>query len=282
MASKFMKIKRIVLPLISVIILTSQLTGCAIMSKQEVEDVLATGAEIEIEIAEQEQLPEINIGDNTYIVDTEDIDSIEDADADAGIIEDADILLEETEDIADEIQEVEATQPEVEDDTTQPEEAKPEAVDLFTDTNETVYATQTVNLRSGPSTSYEKVGSLSKADKVTRIGVGTGEAEGWSEITLADGKVVYVSSEYLSTTKPVVQTQTPSTGGNTNSQQSSSGGQQSSGSQQSSGGNDLGFSPGPGMRDPSNYDGPNWMEIGEGGNNGMTKEEREETWQNIN
>ena len=94
-------------------------------------------------------------------------------------------------------------------------------VELFTEVNETVYATGTVNLRNGAGTSFDKVGSLNAGDSVTRIGIGTGEAEGWSRIQLSDGSLVYVSNKYLSTTKPVVQqqqTSKPSGGGSTTTQ----------------------------------------------------------------
>lgn len=92
-------------------------------------------------------------------------------------------------------------------DTQPPEEteSQEDEVQLFTEVNETVYATGTVNLRSGPSTAHDKVGSLNKSDSVTRVGIGTAEAEGWSRIQLSDGSLVYVSNKYLSTTKPVVQ-----------------------------------------------------------------------------
>lgn len=113
-------------------------------------------------------------------------------------------------------------------DTQPPEEteSQEDEVQLFTDVNETVYATGTVNLRSGPSTAHDKVGSLNKSDSVTRVGIGTGEAEGWSRIQLSDGSIVYVSNKYLSTTKPVVQQQQTSkpSGGQ---QSKPSGGQQS-------------------------------------------------------
>ena len=100
-----------------------------------------------------------------------------------------------------------------------------EEVQLFTDCNETVYATGTVNLRNGAGTSFEKVGSLNKGDSVTRTGIGTAEAEGWSRIQLSDGSMVYVSSNYISTTKPVVQqqqqqTSKPSGGSSTQTQPS--------------------------------------------------------------
>lgn len=116
--------------------------------------------------------------------------------------------------------EVEDTQPPEE------TESQEDEVQLFTEVNETVYATGTVNLRSGPSTAHDKVGSLNKSDGVTRVGIGTAEAEGWSRIQLSDGSTVYVSNKYLSTTKPVVQqqqTSKPSSG----QQSKPSGGQQS-------------------------------------------------------
>ena len=121
-------------------------------------------------------------------------------------------------------------------DTQPPEEteSQEDEVQLFTDVNETVYATGTVNLRSGPSTAHDKVGSLNKSDSVTRVGIGTADAEGWSRIQLSDGSTVYVSNKYLSTTKPAPQqqqTSKPSSG----QQSKPSGGQQSkpSGGQQS-------------------------------------------------
>lgn len=80
-------------------------------------------------------------------------------------------------------------------------EAEP-AVQLFTEVNETVWATGTVNLRSGPSTEDAKVGSLSKGNSVTRIGIGTGDYASWSKVKLSDGSEVYVASSYLTTTKP--------------------------------------------------------------------------------
>ena len=98
--------------------------------------------------------------------------------------------------------EVEDTQPPEE------TESQEDEVQLFTEVNETVYATGTVNLRSGPSTAHDKVGSLNKSDSVTRVGIGTADAEGWSRIQLSDGSIVYVSNKYLSTTKPIVQQQT--------------------------------------------------------------------------
>ena len=76
---------------------------------------------------------------------------------------------------------------------------------LFTDTNETVYATSTVNIRSKPDTNSKKLGQLVSGNSVNRIGVGRDSLVGWSEVKLTDGTIAYIRSDYLSTTKPVQQ-----------------------------------------------------------------------------
>ena len=137
------------------------------------------------------------------------------------------------------------------DDTTEQEQ-------LFTDCSETMYATTTVNVRSSYSTNSDKLGSLTKAQSVKRTGIGTGAAAGWSRIEF-NGKVAYVSSDYLSATKPQVSTgsnggsssgQTskpsskPSTGGNSggNSQTTTSGSEIDKGSSNTSSGSGGGLS----------------------------------------
>ena len=87
------------------------------------------------------------------------------------------------------------------------EEEAPVEVQLFTDVEETVYATGTVNIRASYTADSEKLGSLSRGQSVTRTGTsiqGT-EAEGWSRVQLSDGSTAYISNKYLSTTKPEVQ-----------------------------------------------------------------------------
>ena len=107
------------------------------------------------------------------------------------------------------------------------EEPAPVALPTFDDCNETVYATSTVNVRSGPSTDDEKIGSLSAGDSVTRTGIGTGDYSSWSRVEFSNGTVAYVASSYLSTTKPVAQQSTQSSnngGGNsTTTSQNTSG-----------------------------------------------------------
>lgn len=105
-------------------------------------------------------------------------------------------------------------------------EAEPEEIYTFDDCNEIVYATDTVNLRSGPSTDYEKVGSLKSGDSVVRTGIGIDQFENWSRVVLSDGTEVYVNNNYISTTKPVIQQSTskPSSSPATKPSSQSSGG----------------------------------------------------------
>ena len=77
------------------------------------------------------------------------------------------------------------------------ENTKPSAPS-FTSVNETVYATDSLNVRSSPSTSGSIIGSLSEGDSATRTGIG----DGWSKVVLNNGTKGYVSSSYLDTTKP--------------------------------------------------------------------------------
>lgn len=111
-------------------------------------------------------------------------------------------------------------------------EPEPENTLDFIDCNEIVYATDTVNLRSGPSTDYEKVGSLKTAESATRTGIGIDQFENWSRVVLSDGTEVYVNNNYISTTKPVIQQSTskPSGGGGTATKPSSQSSGASSGS----------------------------------------------------
>lgn len=108
---------------------------------------------------------------------------------------------------------------------TESEAEAPVAEYGFTDADEMMYTTGTVNIRTGPGTSYDKIDSLPKAWSVHRIGIGTGTAEGWSLIEFEDGSTACVSSNYLSYTKP----STSNAGGNGGSTQQSGGTQQSSG-----------------------------------------------------
>ena len=287
MAGRFMKIKKVVIPFMTLVVMTSQLAGCATMSSDEMLKTMQESPEVSIEYA----LPDsgqqildasdiINVGDQQFVsgsttdgtgngtsggvetTDTEDeqdIGMIEqqqevtelsgaaleeyfqlaydsgtslEGDLETRISGEIDILVRLVD--ADDSVKLPGSYAD------QYRTWRPaEAVDPFTEVNETVYATGTVNLRSGPSTAHDKVGSLNKSDSVTRVGIGTADAEGWSRIQLSDGSLVYVSNKYLSTTKPVVQqqqTSKPSSGGNTTTQ--GGGQQQTPPQQQTSGSSD--------------------------------------------
>ena len=67
---------------------------------------------------------------------------------------------------------------------------------IFNDVDEIVYAISSVNIRFGPGTDYEIVGSLSYGQSIQRTGVGS---NGWSRVDL-NGEDAYIGSSYLSTT----------------------------------------------------------------------------------
>lgn len=170
-------------------------------------------------------------------------------------------------------------------DTQPPEETEAqeaEQVQLFTDCNETVYATGNVNIRASYTADSNKLGSLSVGQSIVRTGTsiaGT-EAEGWSRVELSDGTIAYISSNYISTTKPAPQqqrqTSKPSGGGST-TQQPTGGTQQS---QQPSGSGKGDFVPGPGMMDPSK-NAPDLSEYEPAGGRELTGEMVEESWKGI-
>ena len=269
MASRFMKIKRVVIPFMTLVVMTSQLAGCATMTSDEMLKSMNESPEVSIEYAipdpDKQSLDAsevINVGDQQFVSDSDsDSDNI-------GLIEnqgtqeleeishdeliaifeenyeisksiynsdDEEVIRSELEMIkiivksmdkslpSDYETQYRAWRPSVNQQTQQ----APEVTLTFTDCNETVYATGTVNLRSGPSTEDEKVGALNKNQSVTRIGVGTGDYANWSKVRLSDGSEVYVASKYLTTTKPVSQPSSKPSGGSTSS---------TAGSQQTQGG----------------------------------------------
>lgn len=80
-----------------------------------------------------------------------------------------------------------------------PKKEDPKPVEVtFEDVNETVWAKESVNVRTGPGTSYDKIGTLSAKDEVIRTGIGS---NGWSRIEY-NGKIAYANGKYLTTDKP--------------------------------------------------------------------------------
>ena len=244
MASKFMRIKKVVIPLITLVILVSQISGCAIMNRDDATGILADNDEVVVEYAEPDEDAGVDgvAGqiDTSVPEDTsEDLEDTEDM-GEIGVVDNIGTLDEGDTEGAGEAEQVgevgETEAPEVE----TPVEAEPTY--SFTSVNETVYATSTVNIREGFSADTDKVGSLGKGQSIKRVGIGTGDAEGWSQVEF-NGQTAYISSEYLSTVKP---TAPSSSNSGSQTSQSSSGGQtqqpsqpssgQSSGNQSSSGG----------------------------------------------
>ena len=92
-----------------------------------------------------------------------------------------------------------------------------------------MYAKSSVNVRSGPDTSYDKLGGLTTNQKVTI----TGQADnGWYEIDY-NGEKGYVSNSYLSDTK----VETNSGNNNSNTNNNSNAGNNDSNSGNNGGGN---------------------------------------------
>ena len=109
----------------------------------------------------------------------------------------------------------------------------------------TMYATTNCNLRGGPGTDYDKVGSLSYAQEIVCNGkVEDGDKE-WLVLKTEDGSTQMVSAKLVSRTKPQPQqsTNTNNSGGNgsTTPQPPASNGGSSGG--QPSGGSDPGSAP---------------------------------------
>lgn len=77
------------------------------------------------------------------------------------------------------------------------EETKEEI--LYTSADETVYATETVNIRKEADTGAEVVGKLRTGQSVRR----TGYHETWSQVEY-EGQVCYIASDYLTTEEPQV------------------------------------------------------------------------------
>lgn len=68
----------------------------------------------------------------------------------------------------------------------------------FTGGNATVYAKETVSIRKSWSTTSDRLGTLEKGKSITRTGV---SSNGWTRVSF-NGGVAYISSQYLTTTKP--------------------------------------------------------------------------------
>ena len=129
----------------------------------------------------------------------------------------------------------------------------------------TMYATTNANLRSGPDTTYDIVGSLTYAQEIVCNGkVADGDKE-WLVLKTEDGSTQMVSAKLVSRTKPQPQSSSGSSGGSssTTTTTPSSGGNGGSGGSGGSGGGNGG-SGGSGGGQPSGGD-PGSVGMGEAG-----------------
>lgn len=81
----------------------------------------------------------------------------------------------------------------------------------WTTTNDTVYAAETVNVRSGWGTSYSSLGKLSKGTSIARSAKGS---NGWDRVSFK-GQTGYILSQYLVVQNPNASTTTNTTTDNT-------------------------------------------------------------------
>ena len=83
-------------------------------------------------------------------------------------------------------------------------ESVPKKEFTVTDTKKTMYVTATsLNVRSGPETTYNRIGSLKNSSEASITGVVNGF--GWYRISY-NGKVGYIDGTYVSDNKPVTET----------------------------------------------------------------------------
>ena len=118
----------------------------------------------------------------------------------------------------------------------------------------TMYATTNANLRSGPDTTYDIVGSLTYAQEIVCNGkVADGDKE-WLVLKTEDGRIQMVSAKLVSRTKP----QPQSSGGSSSNGGTSSTTQQPSGGSGGGNGGSGGGQPS-GGEDSLGFDDPNGM-----------------------
>ena len=127
------------------------------------------------------------------------------------------VAVTETEEATEMVEVTEETETELPEETEVIEETEEAPAFTVTEMSALKYATQTVNVRKGPSADHEKLGSLTAGQKVTV----TGQADtGWYRID-HNGAEGFVSDKYLSDQK--VSTPAKSTGGSGNTAGTNSG-----------------------------------------------------------
>lgn len=110
------------------------------------------------------------------------------------------------------------------------EEVEPDlGYEIISTDDTTYYALQTCNLRSGPGTDYDKIGSLTYAQEIVCNGRVESGTKIWLVLKTDNNEVQMVSASLVSRDKPQLQQQQPSGNNGSSGQQDNSGNQ---GSQQ--------------------------------------------------
>lgn len=184
---------KVILPMLTAVLI---LGGCGTGSTTQ-KDILET-ANIEYEKAETEHITEsteISLDEQTETEQIEQVEQTEgmngNAAGDIYVPTEEDLTIEDEATLA--IQEAEEADEQLE---SEPEESKSDYTVVSMDAK-TMYAQRSVNLRQGPSTSYDKVGSLSTNQKVTVTGKVTMDNGTWYQLSTGE----FVSSKYLKDSK---------------------------------------------------------------------------------
>ena len=193
MARKYLKLRKILIPTMAILMMTSQMTGCSSVEQSENEAMQASNEFIEVTVPElmtEEEIANMEPEESTESTEQEIQEVVEEA---LEIIEEQGIE-EVTEDIV------------IVDEAYEQIEEAGQAEFTVADLSLTMYAVNNCNVRKGPDAdTYERVGAYNKGDEVIVTGK-VNEAE-WYRVSLSNGTEAYVSGSLLSETKPLQQAQ---------------------------------------------------------------------------
>lgn len=174
-----------------------------------------------------EENTEESIEESVEISESESLDSIEDNEESMESEDSVESLArtEENESIEESEGDIENSESEIEIPEVEDESA---SIEIVEELDTTMFTQSTCNARSGDSTDYDKITSMSKGESVHVTGR---TSNNWFRVDWND-EVVYISSKLLGVDKPVEQQQASS--GNSNNNGSSNGGSSNGGSSSSS------------------------------------------------
>ena len=236
MASKFMSIKKIVIPFLTMVILTTQITGCVALSQNELAESLPKESEIVLEYAEQKSVRNEyrTLDGNVYNLqfsnqrqDTNPMSTQEKeeynkykstspalkrvfttiykdyGDNDQGAIDALETFatLNSVEgiNIGEEYLAWKNAYKKFEEALETKEHEAQLAADPFENTNSTLIVVDDSDVRNGYTEEAESIGQLNLGDRVSIIGIGVNNATGWYKIDF-HGTNGYIKNDVLSDT----------------------------------------------------------------------------------